>query len=314
MAELRFSGVSLLVVVLYFQLEMFYSLCYNNVIFLAKILKIKKTTGTNSSLVLSNANYFSQIFFVVSVLTLKGSSPIAPILLLFVSFFSLKLNYILRCFNSQTVNNNVIQFVLPLFAGFVFALQFVTSYLTLFFYIEVYGVLYYFCFLTSYSFSNQTILKYKNGLLMLLWNNFLTTFFLAFGCFLITWESGTTSFSELALLHTTEGYVYIFLIGLSWKLGLPIFHFFKLEVYKYLLKENVFLFSVLTTVVNLVILFFCLGQPVVYSAIYSCNYIVLMIVFASIVTIVNLKLGNILQFFAISSMLTMMTLLTVYLI
>ena len=92
------------------------------------------------------------------------------------------------------------------------------------------------------------------------------------------------------------------------------FHFFKLEVYKYLLKENVFLFSILTTVINLVLMFFCLTQPAIFNVIYLNNVLVFVVLFAVVLTLVNLKLTNLLQFFALSGALTMTTLLTVYLI
>lgn len=314
MAEVHFSSLSLISIVLYFQIEMFLLLCYNNVVFLAKALKVKKTENHSNMLIGANANKFFLAFFVISLLCLKGSGCFSTILALFVSIFILRLNRTLSMLTTQSVNANILQFILPLFVGLIYFLTFVKSYLTLLFFIEIYGVLYYFCFLTSYNFTNQTILKYKNGLLMLLWNNFLTTFFLALGCFFLMRESGTTSFAELELLETTSIYVYIFLIGLAWKLGLPVFHFFKLEVYKYLLKENVFLFSILTTVINLVLMFFCLTQPAIFNVIYLNNVLVFVVLFAVVLILVNLKLTNLLQFFALSGALTMTTLLTVYLI
>lgn len=314
MAELYFNSLSLLSVILYFQIEMFLLLCYNNVIFLSKVLRVKKTENHSNMLVGANANSFFLFFFVVGLLCLKGGSQFSTVLFMFISIFVLKLNSILNKLMNQSVNSNILQFILPLFVGSVYFLVYIKSYLTLLFFIEVYGVLYYFCYLTSYTFTNQTILKYKNGLLMLLWNNFLTTFLLALGCFFITRESGTTSFAELALLDSNALYIYLFLLGLSWKLGLPIFHFFKLEVYKYLLKENVFLFSILTTIVNLIIVFFCLTQPTIFNAIYLHNYVIFVVLFASVLVLINLKLTNLLQFFALSGVLTMTTLLTVYLI
>jgi hypothetical protein len=108
--------------------------------------------------------------------------------------------------------------------------------------------------------------------------------------------------------------VYFFLLGLFWKLGLPVFHFFKLEVYKFLLKENVFLFSILTTIINVVLLFFCLTEPSIFTALFTHNIFVLFILFAVCLVIINLKLTNFLQFFALSGVFTMTTVLTVFLI
>ena len=177
---------------------------------------------------------------------------------------------------------------------------------------ELYGVLYYFCFLTSYNFTNQTILKYKNGLLLLLWNNFLTTFFLSLGCILLLKEYGTTNFLDFNFIVSDTFSIFFFMIGLFWKLGLPIFHFFKLEVYRYLLKENVFLFSSLTILINFIIFYFFFHQNIVFSIIYSYKFIFIMILVCIVLLIVNLKIFNFLQFFALSGMFTLTTVLTIF--
>jgi len=143
------------------------------------------------------------------------------------------------------------------------------------------------------------------------WNNFLTTFFLALGCFYMLKEEGTTDFYELSLLRSDLYPIYFFAVGLFWKLGLPLFHFFKVEVYKYLLRENVFLFSIITTIINTVLLIVFVSQPVVFNTIYLNNFLVIILVFSIILAIVNLNLSNILQFFAFSGVFTLATVLTV---
>ncbi len=174
--------------------------------------------------------------------------------------------------------------------------------------------MYYFLFLTSYNFSNQTLLKYKNGLLFLLWNNFLTSIFLVLGTFLTIRFCGTTDFYELNLITTSFVPLYIYLIGLFWKLGLPVFHFLKLEIYKYLLRENVFLFSILTTLVNVIILFLTLSQPIFLNTLLLHNWLIVVFIFSILLAIVNLNVTNLLQFFAFSSVFTLTTVLTIYII
>lgn len=314
MAEVFFNNIVLVSFLLYFQAEAFYFLCYNHVIFFSKGLRVSKSNSVTSNLGtnITHSVYFLFLFF--SLLSLKGSFTALTLLLLLSSVYLFKLNQVLEKIITTITSNNTIHLVLPTFSIFFFLFFFLKSFLTLFFFIELYGVLYYFCFLTSYSFTNQTLLKYKNGLLLLLWNNFLTTFFLAIACFLMTKNFGTTNFYELYYITTSTSYIYIFLIGLFWKLGLPLFHFFKLEVYKYLLRENVFLFSILTTAINVSILYLCVLQPVVFNTIYLQNFFIIFVMFAILLLIINLKLTNILYFFALSGVFTLTTVITVFLI
>lgn len=314
MAEVVFNQSVLTVLVLGLQIEVFYFLCYSPAIMLGKYLKINKTNENSLELVQSVANTPYFYMFFMSMFFLKTATFNGFTMMLFIIIFLYKLSTYLEKVNQVRTTNNIIYLILPTFIVFLYLLFFVQSLLTLFFFIELYGVLYYFCFLTSYRFTSQTLLKYKNGLLLLLWNNFLTTFFLAFGCFLLSKYSGSTNFNELKILYVQPYIIYIYILGLAWKVGLPLFHFFKLEVYKYLLRENVFLFSILTTLMNVVILFICITQPVVFTAIYSYNLIVITVLFTIVLAINSLTLPNLLYFFALSGVFTMSTVLVVFLI
>ena len=131
-------------------------------------------------------------------------------------FFALIFLFFVNNIFEKLVNyklNNLTYIILPSFLFALLFLQLVESFLTFFFFIELYSVLYYFFFLTSYNFSNQTILKYKNGLLLLLWNNFLTTFFLALGCILIIRSCGTTTFNDLNFISLDTYSIFFFMIG-----------------------------------------------------------------------------------------------------
>jgi hypothetical protein len=150
-------------------------------------------------------------------------------------------------------------------------------------------------------------------LLLLLWNNFLTTFFLALSCILLIKSSGTTSFDDLNFIFLDIYSIFFFMIGLFWKLGLPIFQFFKLEIYKYLVKENVFLFSTLTILINFFIFYVFFSQTVVISLIYSHKFIFMIVLSSVPLAILNLKSFNILQFFALSGVFTLTTILSIFL-
>jgi hypothetical protein len=300
--------------VLYTQLEVFFFLCYNPIILLNKSLKLIKSNQTQSVLTTSVTNTPYFILFFILFFFIKSNSVIILSLFTFSIIYLFKVSQLLEKVTNTITSNNIVYLVLPTFVSFLYLLIFVKSLLTFFFFIEIYGVLYYFLFLTNYQFTNQTILKYKNGLLFLLWNNFLTTLFLGLGCLFLAKNSGSTAFSELIFLEIDNKSIYFFLIGLFWKLGLPLFHFFKLEVYKYLLKENVFLFSIITTLFNLIIFYVFISEPTLFSCVYTHNLLVLAGVFTIVLTVVNLKLTSFLQFFALSGVFTLMTVLTVFLI
>lgn len=314
-AEVSFNSSVLVVFILYLQLESFYYLCYNNFIFFTKALKVSSTRKVNTNLSNYVYNTFYFIIFLFSAFFYKNNTFDNASLFIISTIFMFFLNKVLsRIGVIHTFNNNALYLVLPTFLIFLFFIFYIKSLVVFFFFIELYSVLYYFCFLSSYNFTNQTLLKYKNGLLFLLWNNFLTSLLLVLGCFWTLNMTGTTNFYELNLVNTELYPIYFFLLGLFWKLGLPIFHFFKLEIYKYLLKENVFLFSILTTLLNVIILFITLSQPIIFNTLYLHNWTLLVISFSILLSIVNLNTTNILQFFAFSSVFTLTTVLSVFVI
>lgn len=168
MAEVSFNSVSLLVFVLYFHVEAYYYLCYNNFIYFNKLLKVDVTKLNNSQVTSSSNNVLYFIFFLLAFFFQKAiQTPYSSIIFLTILFLYFLDRTLLKLTNFKVVNN-VIHLILPTFSVFLFFVFFVKSLLVLFFFIELYSVLYYFCFLTSYNFTNENLLKYKNGILFLL--------------------------------------------------------------------------------------------------------------------------------------------------
>lgn len=315
MAGLLVNNYLLILTLLCLQLEFFFFFCYDYVIFSLKALKIGSVKKTSESKTYYSYNTNCLLFLLSALLLTKNVTSVNTILFIFVTLTVYMLCILLRTsYFFQKTNSNSIQLILVAFILFLFFFSIIDSFLSLFFLVEVYGVLYYFIFLTSYIFTNQTLLKYKNNLLIILWNNFLTTIFLSLGCLYMFKHCGTSQFSEVAITLHKNYPVYLFLVGLAWKLGLPLFHFFKLEVYKYLLRENVFIFSVITANLNTIILFFCLSIPSVYTVLYNNNLIFLIILFCSNLVLFSLNLKNILYFFALSSIITVTTIITLFIV
>ena len=167
-AEVSFNSLGLVTFLLYLQIEFYYSSCYSNVIFLNKLLRITKSASPQTHLVGPGSN--SVYFFIILLAAFfsKIGGLVLSSLLIFSVLYLIYVNKVLEKITNKSSKNNAVYLVLPAFSTFFYFLYFVKSLLTFFFFIEVYSVLYYFCFLTSYSFTNQTILKYKNGLLFLL--------------------------------------------------------------------------------------------------------------------------------------------------
>jgi hypothetical protein len=313
-AELLFNKFIIFTVICFYQIELFLSVCYKNYIQLNKFLGEKKNLNIDLCAFNHNTN-ITLVFSSLVIILNKGFINLPLLLLLVLIFCILLLNYVLTKLSyTKVIRTNFYNIILPNMIFFLATLSYVDSFLTLFFFIELYGVFYYFSFLTTYSLTNQTLLKYKNGLLFLLWNNFLTTVFMSLSIFTLSSKFGTTNFVELFYLSNYAWSIYLFFIGLCWKLGLPVLHFFKVEVYKYLLRENVFLFSVVTTIFNLTILYFFLFQNIVFSVFYTNNIIIIPVLFTIVLVIVNLKIYNILYYLALSSMLTITTIFCLFLI
>lgn len=312
-AEVLFSKGFFLFIIFIFHAEFFFHICYTPVISLLKSIKIFSFNQNLNNISLTNLNKIYFFFLFVFLMFWKNIN--FPLSLGF--FFAFIFLFFINNIFEKLVNyklNSIIYITLPSFFFALFFLNFVDSFLMLFFFIELYGVLYYFCFLTSYNFSTQTVLKYKNGLLILLWNNFLTTFFLTLSCILFIRNYGTTTFIDLNFILLDVYIVLFFMIGLFWKLGLPIFHFFKLEIYKYLVKENVFLFSTLTILINFFLFYIFFSQIIVISLLHSYKFISIIVLFGILLLLINLKSFNILQFFALSGIFTLTTILTIFLI
>lgn len=315
MAEILVNKIFFFSLILVLQIEFFFFLCYDYMIFFVKSLRINKINKLNIDSYFLNYNKLVLSFILLYLITLKSINLFSILLMFYLLIISYWLISIIRGITFFVKTDfKILNLICFLFFGLIFFLINISSFLSFFFFIELYGVLYFFIFLNSYKFTNLTLLKYKNGLLFLLWNNFLTTVFISLSCLYLFKLYGTTNFTELSFLTTSSNCLYFFFFGIAWKLGLPGFHFFKLEVYKYLLKENVFFFSSLTILFNIVIFFYFFQIPIVFNTFYLNNWLIICFVFLINLILFNLKLTNLLYFFALSGVITLTMLLSLLII
>lgn len=151
------------------QVEFFTNICYNNLIFFTKINQVFKANQLASNL--NNARGVDTVFLTIifiTFLTLKGSNATLFGFILILIIYILNLLRVLSFLKDSYLTNSSIHIVIVSLVVFFYFLFFLKSFLTLFFFVELYGVIYYFFFITNYSLTSQTILKYKNGILLLL--------------------------------------------------------------------------------------------------------------------------------------------------
>jgi hypothetical protein len=168
-AELSFNNFFLTGIIFFLQVEFFLYVCYNTYIFYIKTLKVLSTNKINRIPLSISINNLYIIFFFVVIVFLKSDTSLYLSFIMFSLFLVYLLNNTISFLNSSTkINTNFFSVILSLAIGFLFTISHIKSLLVLFFFIELYSVIYYFSFLNNYNFSNQTLLKYKNGLLLLL--------------------------------------------------------------------------------------------------------------------------------------------------
>ena len=314
MAELQLGLHLFLIALNIYILESFISLSYQTSIEILKTSKIHELKPYSQNLLNLNGNSIVISVILIVIVTEKSKCNLLIYLYLTI-FFLKKLSTSLTFIGIVSgTSANVLKNLTPVIILLFVLLTYVKSLLTLFFLIELFGVLYFFIFLNNAKNTTITLLQYKNSLLLLLWNNFFTTIFLSLSCLLIVRYVGTSDFDELGLVYVPTLSVYLYLIGFGWKVGYPLFHFFKLELYRYLIQENVLLFSIITTLVGFSLLNFLCNQSVVFSVLNQNNFLI--ISFCLLIPLVACKLKNInfFEFLGISGVLTMATFSVVYLL
>lgn len=179
--------------------------------------------------------------------------------------------------------------------------------LSFFLLLECCTIIYFFFFLESHFINNFYLLKTKNQILIFLWSSFFTSLCVGISTFLISQKFHTLNLYELDFFSTPTIYGLILLLGLFTKIGMPGFHYFKLEVYKYLPVSTLFIFSLLTLILNILFTIFLISWPWINSILIQYNFIIYSIVCAIFFIIINFKVYNVNSLLALSSFLTLTT-------
>lgn len=130
-AELRLSNIVIISVIFFLQLELFFSNCYYNIIFFTKYLNNAKTFKVNTTLTKVSINLF---FFLLVIIFSKVKSDINLTLFVTSIIFFWLLNKFLNIFTLfSKLNTNFYSIIIFLLMTFVYLLNLVNSFLSLFF-------------------------------------------------------------------------------------------------------------------------------------------------------------------------------------
>jgi hypothetical protein len=177
--------------------------------------------------------------------------------------------------------------------------------------VEVIATIYYFFFLNNITNTPNQLLKLKNLIANYLWLSFFTLIVFACSLIFIIISTGTLNFNELNLLvkYADKFSVTLLLCSIFIKLGLPGFHFFKLDLYRFLQTSTIFYFSIFSLVLNVYLLWFLLIKLSMFFL--YINSLLIFIVLISNIILLSRGLNNLklFQFIGLSSLNTLTTIL-----
>lgn len=250
---------------------------------------------------------FQLYFFSCFKLLHKDITLLLTVMYIYIIITFFYMIYIFFLANFLTTNRkelHIIFLILIFFFIILSSFYFVNNLILFILALELVSILYYFFFLQHTQQNFITFLKLKNLLNLYLWFSFLTLLLLSFSLLICVYFVGTVNFSQLEHFRycTTSLYWTFLLLAIFWKMALPGFHFFKLELYQYISILLLLVFSSLTLLLNCFILNFLL---VVFGLILKKQFFYFLI-FALIYNIfLNIKgflTTTVYQFLAISSL------------
>lgn len=226
-----------------------------------KLNKNKLSVFTNNSellffCIISHClNYYSLKISCINFLNIINFFNVYFYIIL-LSIFCCNIVFLQQNVNKQ--NNNYLFLVTTSLILCVYYYTWCTNYILLLLTLETVTTLYYFFFLKNSSTASFSLIKYKNLISYYLWLSFFTLIFFTVNLLIFIYLFGTINFTELQFFYINQKISTLMLIGFFWKLGMPSFHFFKLELYRYLDFFNLILFSIISLIINSLLFIFLL--------------------------------------------------------
>lgn len=228
----------------------------------------------------------------------------------------LNISLFLILFLKHYIKDLIIQIniVFPVFTSLLYLLYLSKNYLNLLVSLELITVGYYFLFLETTKKSKINVLRYKNLVNNYLWTSFFTLVMYCVGLIYLLFTTGLADFSEINFYKNNEdlktAMVLIF-ISFCWKLGMSGFHFYKIELYKYINMSNLFLFIIFSFVINTYVMYFLCYWLSIWGFVLNIPLVILILVFNTIILLYNCEKITLGYFLAVSSINTWIFLLLV---
>lgn len=242
-----------------------------------------------------NQNTFFWLYF-INILLLITKFSLFNYYSLFIYFviflytqFLVIISIVVSWFKNQLKELRFFNFILQIIFFIFFSFAFIDNFLSFFFLMELLAVCYYFFLLFSV---NKQILnnfnQFKNLLVLYLWNSFWTSLLFAIFLVLLIYHYNSINFVEVKLLWTNSNWdiMYVFFFSVFLKLGLPFFHFFKIQIYYLLNIKLIFFYSIITTFTNLCFLLI-ISQLNLFILFSENSYIFIILLFGNFFLMIN---------------------------
>lgn len=207
-------------------------------------------------------------------------------------------------FNATPRELHIIFLILIFFFTILTSFYFINNLMLFILALELISILYYFFFLQQTEKDLLTFLKLKNLLNLYLWFSFFTLVLLSFSVLVCVFTVGTVNFFQLECFRytTTSLYWTILLLALFWKMALPGFHFFKLELYQYISILFLLIFSSLTLLLNCFLINFLLATFGLILKVQFFYFLIFALIYNIFLNIKGFLNTTVYQFLAISSL------------
>jgi len=289
------SGVSLInywvIIFLSFGLCLSYIIEHTNILQLHKYNTETNFSKINNKFITNLIVYYSSFWHFICYGSLKTTNLVSDIYIYFnvytyfflitfilnITFFSIK--------NTQASNYIYFQNIIVLLFICLYLCIFCSNYIILLLIVELITTIYYFFFLKNSTDKSFSLIKYKNLISYYLWLSFFTLLF--FSICLIYWVYmyGTLDIYELRAFKLNIKLSLLMFISFFWKLGVPLFHFFKLELYRYLDFISLLIFSLISLIINS-FLFIYLLYLIDISSLYN-TYLFILISFINFLLLIQ---------------------------
>jgi len=253
--------------------------------------------------ILLHLKHNSSLIFGFNPINLHKYKYFILFMLIIIFFF---VNFIFTYFYFYKYTVVYVPYIGPFFIILVFFILFTTNFLNFFFYLELFGYLFYlqfFEFFTKLKPKNNNN-AYIDAILLYYWLNFFGSIFILYGIICLFYNFNTVDYIQLSFFSTysLESYFSFFfiLIGFNLKLGAPGFQFFKVELYKNLRIDSIVNFSFYTLFIYLILIKFLLLKVFFLVNFFYFSFIFFIFLFLFVVPF-SLKINNIILFFGYSA-------------